>query len=324
MRIVITGSNGGLGRQILNDWQNKPWELVPLVRRLPAQNSSSEKLRYVKVDYQNERQLVAALTGADILIHCAGKVSPTGRYKDFYEANVSLTELLLKASVQAKLKRFVYVSTPSVYVENFDHLNISEAGPLPLKPINHYASTKKMGEDLVLQYHLQGLTGIAIRPQGLIGPFDQTFLPRLMSLAKKGILPIIGSGRTMTDLTIASNVVDALELVSFAPNEVCGKVYNISNGEPVVFYDFLRRILRKLNLPVREIRIPLQLAFAMANVLETAFSFSEKEPPLTKYTVCAMGRSRTLDISRARNLLGYNPRIGLAEGVEVLLKQLSC
>src|SRR5690606_15396447 len=142
--------------------------------------------------------------------------------------------LLLKAAQKYHIKRFIYISTPSIYFENKDKTQIKESDPLPLKFINHYATTKYEAEELLRETKIPH---IILRPRALIGRGDSVIMPRLIRAQAAGRLRIIGDGKNIVDMTALANVAQAIELSLFANEKALGKAYNISNGEPINLWE---------------------------------------------------------------------------------------
>lgn len=315
MKILVTGATGGLGLQIIEDWcQKKDRSLLALGRKTERLAPFEKKIAIQKCSLSDTEALSSACAGQDTVIHCAALSSNWGSYEEFYEANVQGTKNILEASVLAQVKRFILISSPSVYISNKNRLNIRESDPLPTVFINHYAATKKMSEDLALWYHQRGLPVIILRPQAILGLHDQVLLPRFLKLAKKGIFPIFGDGENQMDLTSAKNVVDAIEKACFAPLEATGEIYNITNGEPVKLYPALKSFIEALGFKTKDVRIPYSVAMTIAMGFESFYkAFRGSEPPITQFTVCALGLSRTLNIEKSKLKLGYEPQIPLQQ-----------
>jgi nucleoside-diphosphate-sugar epimerase len=119
------------------------------------------------------------------------------------------------------------------------------------------------------------------------------------------------------DLTYIDNVVDALVACMDAPAAV-GHVYHITNGEPIGMYETIARVLQGVDIPYRPKRVPFRVAYMAATVTEALHRvvLRGREPRLTRYGVCVLARSRTLNIAAARRELGYSPRIRMEEGLQ--------
>ncbi|MBT3224204.1 MAG: NAD-dependent epimerase/dehydratase family protein, partial [Proteobacteria bacterium] len=163
---------------------------------------------------------------------------------------------------------------------------------------------------------------IIIRPRGIFGPGDTTVFPRILRLMISGRMKVLGDGDNRIDITYLDNVVDSLLLAAVAPDNALGKIYNITNGDPIQLWSFLADLARRLDLSPPQGRLPLWRARLIAGLMELVWTvlFLKGEPPLTRYTVDLLALSTTLDISAARQDLSYNPRISMDEGVERFLR----
>lgn len=335
LKIVLTGAHGGLARQLLSDWRNSSHEVLALTRHDlgsssggPAKissakiNSDEAKHRILAIDYREPAELESALQNADVVVHAAAKVSNWGRPAEFEQANVRLTEDLLAGAIQQKVKKFIFISTPSLYVSRESRLMIREEDPLPLSSINFYAASKRLAEEKVIAAHRAGLQCVILRPQGIIGQFDRSLLPRFRALGKRGILPVIGGGDTQIDLTFGEDVTQAIECAIQAPATPAAEVYNITSGHPVDLYQHLRHLMREFGYSVREKPLSLAMAIGLARGFEMLYRFSAAEPPLTVYTALTLGTSRTLCIEKARKNLGYNPPLDFHSRWQKLVNDL--
>lgn len=118
-------------------------------------------------------QFHSLVKGCDIVWHCAAKSSPWGSRASFYQANVVATEKLAKAAGKERVKRFIHISTPSIYFDFQSHHNIEESYR-PKKFVNHYAESKFIAEQRIGQIlpDYPGTTYIILRPRGIFGAHD--------------------------------------------------------------------------------------------------------------------------------------------------------
>lgn len=228
------------------------------------------------------------------------------------------TQNIVSACEREIFCRLVHVSTPSVYFDFTDRLNIPESQPLPSQPANHYVHTKLQAEAAVEAAAARGLATITLRPRAIFGPGDTTLFPRLIRAQGARGFPLIGDGDPLMDITYVENVVDALLLAADAPASALGKKFNVTNGESWLRSKLLTTLFAEIGQPLKTRRVNYRVAKAAAALLETfsnVFTFASWEPPLTRYTVGVLAKSQTLDISAARSLLGYEPRVSVADGL---------
>ena len=322
MKTLITGATGFLGGALTRRLHGMGWRVTALGRNVNIlKQVEAQGIKTFQANIENEHAMVDACKEQDIVFHCAAFPSPWGTYDAFYQANVIGTHNVIHACEENKVKRLVYVSTPSLYFGYESRMNVKETDLLP-KPISHYASTKILAEQEVDRAFADGLATIAIRPRAIFGPGDTVIFPRLIPRLQSGRLPILGDGENVVDLTYIENVVDALLLCAESPANTLGKKYNISNGEPIKIWSLVKRICDELNLKFPTRKVSYRAADSFASALEFIYKFipNQPEPPLTRVSVSMMANSTTLDISAARRDLGYKPRVSVDEGCNNFMK----
>ncbi|MBI5354597.1 MAG: SDR family NAD(P)-dependent oxidoreductase [Chloroflexi bacterium] len=318
MKALVTGATGFLGGALARRLYSMGWAVTALGRNAAKLGQlESEGMHTLQHDLKDKKAMSDACKDQEIVFHCAALPSPWGNFETFYQANVIGTRNVIRGCEEHKEKRLVHVSTPSLYFGYASRINVKETDTLP-EPVSNYAATKILAEQELDEASARGLATIAIRPRALFGPGDTVIFPRLIPRLQSGRLPILGDGENVVDLTYIDNVVDALLLCAESPAKTLGKKYNISNGEPVKIWKLVERICAELNLQRPKRKISYQTANAAASVIEFIYRLipTQPEPPLTRMSVSMLAHSTTLDISAARNELGYKPRVSVDEGVE--------
>lgn len=252
-----------------------------------------------------------------MIIHCAAFTSPRGEESEFYKTNVLGTQVLSSVAVEKNVSWFIHISTSSIYSDQISKENIRESDPLPKVMRNLYAKTKLQAEEIIDQQVEIGLPAVTLRPQYIFGPTDTVILPRLIRAAKKGIIPVIDEN-IKVDITYIDNVVEAIFCALDAPDECIGEKYNITNGEPLNQLLFAESLLQRLGYPVQRKIITLDQArktAALKDWLYRKLSFRE-EPIFTQQIIDSLIYSRTLNIEKAKNELGYRPKYSMQEGLE--------
>lgn len=318
LRVLVTGGTGFVGGALARRLQAEGARVTALGRD-PAAGARLERdgIAFTPADLADAQAVARACQGQDCVFHAGALAAPWGRYADFYAANVTGTENVARGCRQHSVRRLVHVSTPSVYFAGQPRRNVSEADPLPDKYFSHYAHTKRLAERVITRAHAEGQPVISIRPRAIIGAGDTSLLPRLVRPLRTGLLPVIGDGQTLADLTCVENVVEALLLSAEAPDQFLGRTYNITNGQPVRLWDAVRQLCRLLGFPAPRWRLPLPAALALAGAVEAAFRLARpnREPPLTRFAVRGLALDATLDIGAAQRDLGYAPRVSVDEGL---------
>lgn len=320
MRVLVTGGTGFLGRHLVWHAARLGHEVVFSGRNAAAatevQRHAPAPVRWIALDHGDSNAgaiLNHAAHGCDALIHCAALSSPWGRDADFVRANLVSTDEVLAACHTAQVPRLVHISTPSLYFDFRDRLDIPETAPLP-PPVNAYVRTKIEAEARV---RAAALPAVAIlRPRALFGPWDQTLMPRLLRVMARGPMPLMRGGAIQLDLTYIDNAVDAVWRAATQPLPRALNLYNVSNGEPQSLRDVLDMVAREFAIPLRTRRVPWALVSLLARALELRARLGDHaEPPLTRYSAGVLAFSQTLSIRAAQEELGYAPRVSIAEGL---------
>lgn len=313
MRVVVTGATGFLGGALCRRLLERGDQVFALGRNLEALKVLGD-VGAIAVAIDLTFGVAALDIRADAMVHAAALSSAWGPSPAFVAANVEGTRTAIAIAHSAKVRRFVHVSTPSIYFKLADQLNVSEDHSLP-PPINAYAATKRAAEALVIA--AEHLDPILLRPRGIYGPGDTALLPRLIRAAKQRALPLIRDGSAVTDLTHVDDVVSALICALEAPPRPKNRIFNISGGGVLNVRDVANKAAARAGVAVRWRSVPAALALAYARASEMrARLFNGPEPALTVYAAGLFAFSQTLDISRARRDLGWAPQIGFEEGLE--------
>ena len=319
MKILVTGATGFVGKALARRLAARGDEVTALGRN-PAILAELEQagLRSVQADLADGEAMRAACLGQELVFHSGALSSAWGPAQAFERANVLGTQTVIAGCAAAGVRRLVYVSTPSIYFRFETRLNVREDAPLPAKPANEYARTKRLAEAEIDEAHARGLPVISIRPRAIFGEGDNAILPRVISRLQSGRLRVIGDGQNITDLTYVENVVDALLLCAEAPSTLLGRKYNITNGEPLPLWGLIRRLCDALGFEFPRSRLSYEAALGLATVLEVVCRVlpGQPEPLLTRYMVGLLAGSTTLDISAARRDLGYVPRVPVEDGFQ--------
>ena len=321
--VLVTGATGFLGGAVCRRLAQRGWRVTATGRNAQKGHElTREGFVFRQLSLDNRLATAGLCDRQDAVVHCAALSSPWGKRQDFHSANVTATENLLGRATEARISRFIHISTPSVYFDFRHRLDLTETSPLASRPANDYAATKLAAERLVLAAAASGLPAIILRPRAIFGPGDTTIFPRLLRAASMGRLPIIGDGRTFADLTYIENAAHAVECALNARDGCCGQVFNITDGQPVVLWTFLHGLLQKLGIRSPRRRLPVWAALALATLDESVGRLRGKEPMLTRYGVGALAYSQTFDISATKHHLGYDPELTTEEGAERLASYL--
>jgi len=318
-RVVVTGATGFLGGHVVRNLQRLGYDVVALGRAADKLTSlQAAGFTTISCDLANFglNEISERIGEADALIHCAALSSAWGDSASFDSANIVGTANACLLGQRLGVQRFVNISSPTVYFAMKDQLNINEDQILP-KPINHYARTKITAEYIV--HNAQELRPVTLRPRGIYGAGDVALLPRLLKAAQQGPLPFMRDAVAEIDLTHVHDVVDAI-IAALSPDKALdNQRINISGGETMQIYDLVNTVCKISGVDVTWRKTPWRVAVAAASLSEGVSSVLRRqdEPRLTRYKVGLFAFRQSLNISRARDLLGWEPKISMNEGLDL-------
>jgi nucleoside-diphosphate-sugar epimerase len=293
------------------------------VRALARSEASATTVRErgaepVRGNLDDVGAMAAGAAGCEIAFHCAAHLGDWGRREDFERDNVQGTRNALAAARQAGVRRFVHVGTEAALLAGDPLVEVDERAPLRFDSPALYSSTKARAEEAVIEANQNGLETVVVRPRFVWGRGDTTLLPVMTEMVRSGRWAWIGGGDHRTSTTHVDNVVHGLLLA--AQRGARGGVYFVTDGEPVVFRDFVTRLLATQGVTPPRRSLPVGLARAVAAAGETAWRLLPLpgRPPITRFAVWVSALETTIDITRARRELGYEPIRTIDEGMEGL------
>ncbi|MDN6858738.1 NAD(P)-dependent oxidoreductase [Pseudomonas sp. CAN2814] len=318
MKILVTGASGFIGGRFARFALEQGLAVRVNGRREEAlQPLVARGAEFMAGDLSDPALVRALCSDVDAVVHCAGAVGVWGSQEYFHQANVTMTESVVEACLKQKVRRLVHLSSPSIYFDGQSHVGISEQ-QVPKRFANHYGSTKYQSELVALGAQEFGLEVLALRPRFVTGAGDTSIFPRMIAAHRKGRLRIIGQGLNKVDFTSIQNLNDALFASLMAGDEALGQAYNISNGQPLPLWDVVNYVLRRLDMQPVERHMPYGLAYNLALVNEGVCKVlpGRPEPTLHRLGMAVMAKDFSLDISRARQYLDYDPQNSLWDALD--------
>jgi 2-alkyl-3-oxoalkanoate reductase len=324
MRALVTGGGGFLGSGITNALLKKGNEVSVMGRgRYPHLPNS---IKILQGDIRDSDFVNASLENIDTVFHTAAIPGIWGQ--DFFSINVQGTENIINACKKNLVRRLIFTSSPSVVFGDASLEGVDESTPYPEKYLCDYPLTKALAEKMVLQANGSVLSTVAIRPHLIWGPGDPHLVPRLLEKAKNNKLVQVGDGKNKVDMIYIDNVVSAHLLACKAlegDTYISGKAYFVSDGEPVVLWDWINQLLRKMDKSNVSRKISYKNAMRLGAFLEGVYGLFriKKEPPMTRFLASQLATSHYYNISRAKNDFGYMPLVSREEGMKKLIQSLS-
>jgi len=326
MKALVTGGGGFLGGVIVRKLLARG-DSVRSFTRTAYPWLAELGVEQAHGDLAEPDAVAKAVAGCDVVFHAAAKAGVWGRYDDFFTTNVTGTENVLTACQTHGVSRLVHTSTPSVVHGGESIEGADESIPYPPQYEAFYPQTKAVAERAVLAANGPQLATVALRPHLVWGPGDPHLIPRVLRRARAGKLRRVGKQPVKVDVTFVDNAADAHLLAAdrLAPGSpIAGKTYFITDGTPVDLWEFLNRVLALAGLPPVTKSVSVWKARLTGRVLEFVYRTLRLpgEPPMTRFVASQLATSHWYDISAARRDLGYEPKVGLEEGLSRLAESL--
>jgi nucleoside-diphosphate-sugar epimerase len=309
-----TGASGFIGGALTKRLVAEGWTVNALARsEKSAKVVRALGANAVKGDLDDAGAMQEGAKGADVAFHCAAHLGEWGSASDFERVNVTGTINAVQAAKAAGVGRFVHVGTEAALMDGQPLVNVDETAPLRPDSKAVYARTKARAEQVA-----RAGGAVVIRPRLVWGPGDTTILPALTQAVRSKRFAWVNGGRHRTSTTHVDNVVEGLLLG--AQQGKPGEAYFVTDGEPLVFRDFVTQLLATQGLEIPERKLPLGVARAVCAVGETAWRVLPLpgQPPLTSFGLWFLTQECTIDMSRARRELGYSPVTSVDQGMQEL------
>jgi nucleoside-diphosphate-sugar epimerase len=315
----VTGGSGFIGGALIERLLAEGWAVRALARSDRSARAVADRgADAVMGDLDDVDAMRAGARGADVVFHAAAHLGEWGARGEFERGNVRGSENALAAARGAGVERFVHVGTEAALMHGEPLVLVDETAPLQPGSRAHYSATKARAELAVRGANGEGLETVVVRPRLVWGVGDTTILPGVLAAVRSGRWAWIGGGGHRTSTTHVDNVVEGLWLG--ATRGAAGGVYFVTDGEPVVFRDFMTRLLATQGVEPPEKTVPRAVAGFAAAAGETLWTVLPLRgaPPVTRLAYWLASQECTIDIGRARAELGYAPVRTIDEGMEEL------
>lgn len=323
MKIFITGASGFVGGAFVKAYAKA--HDITAMSRSEKSDAAIRALGATPIRAALGEVKTEQLKGFDAVVHCAAHVEEWGPWEDYWRINVDGTKELLVAAKGADVKRFVHIGTEAALFHGQHMRNVDEHYPLSLNSPYPYARTKAHAEKAVREANDEGagFTTVVVRPRFVWGPGDQTILPVVKAMVEKGQFAWIDGGRNKTSTTYIGNLIHAMNLALTKGNG--GNAYFVLDGPPVVFREFMTRMLNAAGVTPGDRAVPGWVVRTIAYVGETAYRALgiKSKPPLTRFTANIMSRDCILVDDKARKEMGYAPAVTVDQGLAALKQSLS-
>ena len=323
--LLVTGATGMVGRAVVRRAVEAGYRVRAMVRNRGNGNlMDALDVEQFEGDLAVPETLPGAVQGVDVVVHAAAHVGDWGPAEKYRAINVvALEHMLTAARREGRLRRWVQISSLGVYSARHHH-GTNESEPINVQGLDGYTRTKAEAE-LLLRHHIRqdNFPAVILRPGFIYGAGDRHVAPRLIERIRKGKMKLIGDGQKLLNNTSVENLVDAILLAVDAP-QIDGEIFNIRDQRLVTREEFVGRIADYIGHP-RPGKIPEWLARSVVGFIEgwSRLRGATEAPMLTRARIKFLTLNLDFSIDKAKQRLGYAPRIDFEDGIREALESLT-
>jgi len=318
---VVTGAGGFIGYQLANALAGDGDRVIGVDLRFPDPRGVLGPALFSPVagDFRNAELMREVLAGAQVVFHLAGIHLQVGASDTVYwDTNVHSLSRLLQLAHEARISRFVHVSSVGVYGDIGS--TAADETTLP-RPQSIYGETKLAGEKVVLDFaRCSGLDVVVLRPAWVYGPGCPR-TEKLCRALRRRRFPIVGSGRNLRHPLFIADLIEAFRLAATVRG-AAGQIFVIAGERAVTTRELIDAVCTVFDLPQPSVRVPYAVGASIAACVESLFGLLGKEPPISRRTLEFFDTSNAFDTSHARAVLGFAPRHSLMAGLTATRDQL--
>jgi nucleoside-diphosphate-sugar epimerase len=316
LKVLVTGATGFIGGRIAEHLLARGDQVVALTRNPQrGERLAAAGATVVVGDLSDADALARAVAGCDAVIHCAGVPRPAS-WKVFRRVHVEGTHHLIEAAQAAGVRRFVNVASQSVIYAGQHVREADETTPYPEHFIDPYSETKALGEQVALAANREGGFEVtSVRPAVTWGRGDSTILPIMARLATSPMgVPAAGHGRNLEASTHIDNVAHGT-LAALDSATAPGRCYFLLDDFEVGWREFLARQLEAAGVRPKFLGVPVGVAGPLALTLDRVAGALGLTVPMAYFGMRMAVTDKHYATTRARDELGYRPRMGFEEGL---------
>lgn len=301
-KILVTGANGMIGSALVCDLVNK-YELILLDLNTNRIEKYADRSMIIKSELSKVAEFEDLLDNVYCVVHLAAAVhwvpKTSEEKQQIIQTNAEGSRLFYNACAEHGVERFLFFSTNDVY-EASDELITEETDT---NPQGTYGKSKLLAEQYLLEESKISKTAVCVfRPASVYGENDKGSMKSLIAFCRKGIVPMIGKGENKKALIYLKDIVYAVEKYIESENDLNREVLNISSGN-YGYKEIVDTICNSYGFKPLRFYVPVWFCKKVAS----------KISPLKK--IATAGEIKNVSNKKAFNLLGYNRKYSLADGL---------
>ena len=320
--VAVTGATGFIGRHLVRRLLALHLPTRALVLPEETVPGDFEGVEIVRGDVAEAESAQQLLAGAGTVFHLAAVVEDWGSEALHRRVTVGGTKHILGAAAREGA-RAVLASNIVVYGDRLGR-EICHEDTLHGRALGPYSRSKQAQERIAHRLEAEAdLEVVIVRPANVFGPGSRPWVEEVLVLLRKRGITLIDGGHLNAGLCHVDNLVDLLLAAAATPG-AAGRTYNAADGSDITWSRYFGDLARLANTPPPR-SAPLALARPAATLFELLWKLLpfRRRPPISHEALNLVGSHHRLPIDRARQELGYLPRIGYEEALEGLGEVLS-
>lgn len=314
MKILVTGGTGFTGKVLVRRLLDEGHHVVALDCK-EGHKTDEIKAWGAKVaigSVTNKKFVETCMDGIEIVHHLAAAFREVNVPNSYYEeVNVEGTRNVLEVAFDHNVKKFIYCSTCGVH-GNIDNPPAGEDAPI--QPADYYQRTKYEAEPIVNAYFKKGMKTVILRPAAIYGPGDPERFFMIFKRVVKGTFPMFGGGKTLYHPLYIDNLIDTF-ILAMGNGKGDGEAYLIADEEYLEIEQLVRKVARVLEVEVKIPHYPVTPLVVAGHICEKICKPFRITPPIFPRRVDWFRQDRAFKIDKAKRELGYEPRVGIDEGL---------
>lgn len=317
-RYLVTGASGFIGARLVRRLLDAGCEVTAADLAPPPVIPAG--LRYVRVDVRDRDSVQAAVRPGEVdyAVHLAAKVGDWGPLREYEAVNVSGTRHVLEALGRAGVKRAVHLS--SIAAMGLDAGDLADESVGPLATGSPYEATKGASEMVARELQRAGAPLVIVRPGDVYGVGSVPWVVRPVALLRARKMVLVDGGRGHFAHVHVDNLLDAV-LLALGNERAEGETFIVTDGDTrCTIGEYFARLADAAGAPRPTLSVPAPAARALALVMESVARLTGRPPDFTRVAVDFVLRRGSFRIEKAREALGWSPRVSLDEGLAAIAR----